>query len=61
MIRAGAAFLNERTISVQSVYDNLTRSDSFPIKCLGQLLRISYLEHKTSGWVRNMINFLVGS
>ena len=30
------------------------------IKCLGKLLRISYMEHKTNDWVRSKIGFLVG-
>ena len=34
---------------------------AFETKCLGKLLRISYLEQKTNDWVRNKINFLVGS
>ena len=33
---------------------------AFGTKCMGKLLRISYLEHKTNGWARSKINFLVG-
>ena len=36
------------------------RLRSFETKCVGALLRISYLEHKTYDWVRSKINFLVG-
>ena len=36
------------------------RSPDFETKCLRELLRNSYLEHKTNDWVRSKINFLVG-
>ena len=36
------------------------RLEAFETKCMRKLLRISYLEHKTSNWVRSNINFLVG-
>ena len=36
------------------------RIQAFETKCLRNLLRISYLVHKTNDWVRSKINFLVG-
>ena len=36
------------------------RIQVFETKCLWKLLRIFYSEHKTNGWVRSKINFLVG-
>ena len=36
------------------------RIQAFETKCLMNLLRISYLEHKTNDWVRSKISFLVG-
>ena len=33
---------------------------AFETKCLKKLLRISYLVHKTNGWMRSKINFLAG-
>ena len=35
-------------------------SESFKMKCLRELLRTSYSEHKTNDWVRSKINSLVG-
>ena len=36
------------------------RIQAFETKCKKKLLRISYLEHQTNGWVRSKINFFVG-
>ena len=36
------------------------RIQAFATKCLRQLLRISYLERRTSDWMRSKINSLVG-
>ena len=36
------------------------RIQAFETKCPGQVLHISYLEHKTNDWVRSKINSLVG-
>ena len=36
------------------------RIHTFKTKCLRKLFHISYLEHRTSDWVRSKINFLVG-
>ena len=36
------------------------RIQAFETKCLGKLLRISFLTHKTNDWVRSKINFLLG-
>ena len=36
------------------------RTQAFETKCMRKLLRIFYLEHKTSIWVWSKINFLVG-
>ena len=36
------------------------RIQAFETDCLGKLLRISFLEHKTNDWVWSKINFLVG-
>ena len=38
--------------------DSEKRIQAFETKCLGKLLRISYLEQKTNDWVRSKINFL---
>ena len=35
------------------------RLQTFETECMRKLLRISYIEHKTSDWVRRKINFLV--
>ena len=40
--------------------DPENRIQAFETTCLKELLRISYLEHKTNDRVRNKINFLVG-
>ena len=40
--------------------DSEKRTEVFETICLGKLLRISYLEHKTNDRVRSKINFLVG-
>ena len=37
------------------------RIQAFQTKCLGKLLRTSYLKHKTNDWIRSKINFPVGS
>ena len=39
---------------------NFKRIQAFETKCMRKLLRIFYLEHKTSIWVWSKINFLVG-
>ena len=36
------------------------RIQAFETKCLRKLLRIPYLEYKTSDWVRSKISFIVG-
>ena len=36
------------------------RIQAFETKCLRNLLRISYLDHKTNDWMRSKINSLVG-
>ena len=36
------------------------RIQAFETKCPSKRLRISNFEHKTNGWVRSKINFLVG-
>ena len=36
------------------------KMQTFETKCLKKLLRISYLVHKTNGWMRSKINFLAG-
>ena len=36
------------------------RIQAFETKCPGQVLHISYLEHKTNDWVWGKINVLVG-
>ena len=41
--------------------DSEKKDPGFWIKCLGKLLRNSYLEHKTNDWVRSKINFFVVS
>ena len=40
--------------------DSEKKIHAFQSKCLKNLLRISYLEHKTNDWVRSKINFLMG-
>ena len=40
--------------------DSVNGIQTFEIKSLRKLLRISYLEHKTNDWVRSKINFFVG-
>ena len=40
--------------------DSEKKIQAFETKCMVKLLHISYLEHKTNGWVRSKINFLVG-
>ena len=39
---------------------NFFKIRAFETKCTRKLLRKSYLEHKTSDWVRSKISFLVG-
>ena len=38
--------------------DSEKRIQAFETECLRELLRVSYLEHKTNDWVRGKINFL---
>ena len=37
------------------------KNQALETKCVGKLSRISYLEHKTNGWVWSKIYFLVAS